>query len=85
MSSWGVALAKAQFSELVEQAETNGPQEITRNGKPVAILVSQDEWNKKARPSTHERNMADFFQSSPLRGSGIDLRRSRSKARMVKF
>jgi hypothetical protein len=33
MPSWAVAEAKARFSEVVEQALSEGPQEITRNGK----------------------------------------------------
>jgi prevent-host-death family protein len=85
MTAWGLAAAKARLSEVVEQAEKKGPQEITRNGRPVAVIVSMEDWSKKTRPSTPTMNMADFFRSSPLHGSGIDLRRSRSKTRLVKF
>lgn len=85
MRTWGVASAKSRFSEVVEQAETTGPQEITRNGKPVAVLVSKQAWEQKARPtpSQNARTTADFFRRSPLRGSGIDLKRSRSAPRKV--
>lgn len=85
MATMGLAHAKAHLSEVVEKALTEGPQEITRHGKPVAVVVSMDEWNKKTRSSGPRMNMADFFLSSPLRGSGIDLRRSRSKTRVVKY
>jgi prevent-host-death family protein len=85
MSAWGLAAAKAQLSEVVLQAEKEGPQQITRNGRPVAVLVSIEDWDKKTHPSAPMMNMADFFQSSPLRGSGIVLQRSRSKPRVVKF
>ncbi|MDP3256303.1 MAG: type II toxin-antitoxin system Phd/YefM family antitoxin [Bosea sp. (in: a-proteobacteria)] len=69
---WSVASAKARFSEMIEQAKTDGPQTITRNGKPTAILVSVEEWERKtARKGT----FADFLLNSPLRGSGIDLTR----------
>lgn len=70
--SWSVASAKARFSEMIDQAKTDGPQTITRNGKPAAILVSVEEWERKtARKGT----LGEFFLNSPLRGSGIDLTR----------
>ena len=73
---------KAKASEVVESAQTQGPQDITRHGKRVALLVSPEEWEKRNRPPAHNaRTMSEFFKRSPLAGSGIDLRRSRSKAR----
>jgi prevent-host-death family protein len=70
--SWSVASAKARFSEMIEKAKTEGPQTVTRNGRPAAVLVSVEEWERKtARKGT----FADFLLNSPLRGSGIDLTR----------
>jgi prevent-host-death family protein len=82
MASWGIAELKAKASEVVEGAQTQGPQEITRHGRLVGVLVSPEEWEKRNRPhAQNARTMSEFFKSSPLVGSGIDLRRSRSKAR----
>jgi prevent-host-death family protein len=68
--SWTVASAKARFSELIEKAKSDGPQTLTRNGRPTAVLVSIEEWERKtARKGT----LSEFFQNSPLRDSGIDL------------
>lgn len=39
-SSWQVQEAKNRFSEVIEQALANGPQVITRHGKPVVHVVS---------------------------------------------
>ena len=84
MGTWPLAEAKAKFSEVVELAVNDSPQEITRNGKPVAVLVSRDEWLRSKRKVEHNhRSMAEFFRNSPLRDSGIDLRRSKSSARKV--
>ncbi|RDJ23619.1 type II toxin-antitoxin system Phd/YefM family antitoxin [Bosea caraganae] len=70
--SWTVANAKAHFSELIDKAKAEGPQMVTRNGRPAAVLVSVEEWERKtARKGT----LTEFFQNSPLRGSGIDLTR----------
>lgn len=70
--NWSVASAKARFSEMIEKAKTDGPQTVTRNGRPTAVLVSVEEWERKtARKGT----LGEFFLNSPLRGSGIDLTR----------
>jgi prevent-host-death family protein len=44
--AWSLAEAKAKFSEVVERARTQGPQRVTRNGKPVAVVVSEAEWEE---------------------------------------
>ena len=40
MPAWTVAEAKAKFSQVIERART-GPQTITRNGRPAAVVVSR--------------------------------------------
>lgn len=76
--SWTVAEAKAKLSEVIEQARASGPQTITRNGRKAAVVVSADEW---ARKTKRVGTLADFFASSPLRGSGLKVKRSRDKLR----
>ena len=44
--AWSLAEAKAKFSEVVERARTQGPQRVTRNGKPVAVVVSDADWEE---------------------------------------
>jgi len=85
MGTWAVAEAKAKFSEVIETAREQGAQQITRNGKLVGVLVSPEEWEGRRRRESakNARTMSEFFKSSPLVNSGIDLRRSRSKARKV--
>jgi prevent-host-death family protein len=86
MANWAVAEAKAKFSELIETARAQGAQEITRNGKLVGVLVSPEEWKRaKHTPAQNARTMSQFFKNSPLVGSGLDLRRSRTKARKVEL
>lgn len=86
MANWAVAEAKAKFSELIETARERGAQQITRNGKLVGVIVSPAEWKKtKHTPTRNARTMSAFFKNSPLVDSGLDLRRSRSKARKVQL
>ena len=76
-SSWTLASAKARFSEVVERAQA-GPQTITRNGKPSAVIVSAEEW---ARKTARKGTLAEFLLASPLRGAELDLDRQHDAPR----
>lgn len=83
MASWAVAEAKAKFSEVVEQALNEGPQEITRNGKQAVTVIATKELEKLRNP---KQSLSEFLLNSPLRGSGLTIpKRGRWKARPVKF
>ena len=66
--SWTIAEAKARFGELIDRANRNGPQTITRHGRTAAVVVSAEQWNNKIE---RRGNLADFFAASPLRDSRI--------------
>lgn len=68
-----MADAKARFSEMIDRALSEGPQTITRKGRKTVIVVSVEEWERRAK---RQGTLADFFASSPLGGSGLDLDRS---------
>ena len=69
---WTVAEAKAKFSEVLDRAVSDGPQTITRNGKTTAIIVSAEEWARRAK---RQGTLAEFFANSPLRNSGLEIER----------
>jgi prevent-host-death family protein len=69
--TWTVAEAKAKFSEVLDKAQSEGPQRITRHGRTTAIVVAAEEWKRKANRSG---NLAEFFAAAPLRGAGIKPR-----------
>jgi prevent-host-death family protein len=77
---WTVAEAKAKLSEVIEHAQTLGPQTITRNGRRAVVVVDAEEWERRTRRSG---NLADFFAASPLRGSGVKVRRSKDRLRPI--
>jgi prevent-host-death family protein len=79
MSSWSIAEAKAKLSALVEQTK-DGPQTVTKNGRPVAVVVSAEEWE---RQTARKGSLAEFFAASPLVGSGIVIERVRSGPRKI--
>jgi prevent-host-death family protein len=69
MTTWTVADAKAKLSEVIELAQSQGPQTITKNGRTAVIVVAAEEWERKTRRSG---SLADFFAASPLPGSGLE-------------
>lgn len=77
---WSVAVAKARLSEVIETAHRDGAQTITRNGKPTAVLVSIEEWERKTK---RKGSLAEFFRQSPLVGVEFDLDRSREMPRDI--
>jgi prevent-host-death family protein len=78
--SWTVAEAKARFSKVINQAESEGPQTITRNGRSTVVLVSFEEWERKTKRAG---NLAEFFAASPLRGSDLFLKRFPERTREI--
>lgn len=74
---WTLAKAKARLSEVIDRAQS-GPQVITRHGKPHAVVVSADEWARKA---ARKGTLAEFLLASPLRGADLDLNRAHDAPR----
>lgn len=46
MAKWQVQEAKAKFSELMDRAEHDGPQIVTRHGEERAVLISIEDYRK---------------------------------------
>ena len=82
MKAWQLQEAKARFSELVKRANAEGPQDITVHGRPVAVLISREDFDKLRRP---QELFVDFMRRSPLVGVKIGLGRDRSKTRKVEL
>jgi prevent-host-death family protein len=81
MPTWTVAEAKAKFSQVIERART-GPQNITRNGRPAAVVVSAEEWERR---TSRVGSLVDFLAASPLRGAGLDLERDKDPPRDIEL
>lgn len=79
---WQLQDAKSKFSNLVEKAQHNGPQVVTKNGKDAVVVLSIDEYKKLIKPKT---NLVNFFQSSPLAKEDLDLTRSKEIPRDIEL
>ena len=80
--TWTVAEAKAKFSELLDRANSEGPQKITKHGRTTAVVVAAEEWERKAQ---RKGNLAEFLASSPLRRAGFKIRRLPMRLRKVEL
>ena len=79
---WQLQDAKNKFSNLVEKAQHNGPQVVTKHGKDAVVVLSIEEYKKLVKPKT---NLVKFFQSSPLVKEDIDLSRSKEIPRNIEL
>jgi len=79
---WQLQDAKSKFSNLVEKAQHNGPQVVTKNGKDAVVVLSIDEYKKLIKPKT---SLLSFFQSSPLAKEDLDLTRNKEIPRDIKL
>ncbi|MBB5787690.1 type II toxin-antitoxin system Phd/YefM family antitoxin [Jiangella mangrovi] len=78
LDTWSVAEAKARLSELLDTVGRDGPQTISRRGRPVAVLVSVDEWERRKR---RQGTLAEFLATAPVGAEDLILERDKG-ARM---
>lgn len=78
MATWQLQEAKAHFSEVVKEAITHGPQNITLRGKAAVVVISQAEFNRLRKP---KQSFVELMRSSPLVGLELDLKRDKSLTR----
>ena len=77
---WQLQEAKAKFSELVQRATVEGPQTVTRRGKPAVVVVAADEFERmRERTPT----LKELLLECPL--EGVDLERPRDHGRDIEF
>jgi len=80
--AWKLQDAKNRLSEVIDLAESEGPQTVTRHGEPTAVILSVADYQRLSKPS---QNLVEFFQQSPLKGVTIDTTRSKDLPRSVKI
>lgn len=73
---WQLQDAKNRFSQVVEEALTEGPQTVTRRGEPVVVVVSVETWRKLAG---EQPSLKDYLRSVSL--DDLDLTRERGERR----
>ena len=80
MRNWQLQEAKARLSELIKQATSQGPQEITLRGESAVVVIDKREYDKLVQPKLH---FVKFIRQSPLMGTKIIFKRDKSLARKI--
>jgi antitoxin Phd len=81
-NSWQLQDAKNKFSSLVDKAQHNGPQVVTKHGKDAVVVLSIDEYKKLIKPKT---SLLKFFQNSPLSKIKLDIKRNKELLRDIEL
>lgn len=63
-SVWGLREAKAQLSEVVRRAQTEGPQRVTVRGREEVVVVSAAEFAKLRNKRTGQ-SLVDALAACP--------------------
>jgi len=64
MKRWMLQTAKNKFSEVVDRAQSEGPQLVTRRGADAAVVLSIEDF--RALSGASDTDLVDFFRESPL-------------------
>jgi prevent-host-death family protein len=83
MKTWQVQEAKAHFSEVIERAQHEGPQTITRHGKPRAVVLSAEVYEALAKAKKPEPNFIDFLLNSGPKFDDFEIERDKSTGREI--
>lgn len=79
MAVWQVQEAKTHLSEVIEEANSKGPQFITRHGSERAVILSITDYRSL---TAHKPNLRDYLLGGPKVDS-FEVPRDRDKGRKV--
>ncbi|HEY4255547.1 MAG TPA: type II toxin-antitoxin system Phd/YefM family antitoxin [Chlamydiales bacterium] len=77
---WQLQEAKAKFSRVINEAVSDGYQTITKNGEPVAYVVSKKDFDLFLHPP---KTLLQAFEDCPYPDIDLDIERSSSTVREV--
>ena len=86
MAQWSLQNAKTHFSEVMTAAR-RAPQTITKRGKPVAVLVNVELFERqfrkrRATKAGKQRSFVEHLLSMP-KGGDFDFERAPNKPRDI--
>ena len=82
---WQLQEAKARFSEVFRLARERGPQRVTKHGRTAVVVLRAEEYERLSKARARQGSLAQFFASSPLAGSGIQLDRQTDFGREIEL
>jgi antitoxin Phd len=78
--TWQLQEAKARFSELVNEVIEDGYHTITRNGRPVVVVISHAEFEKS---KTSKKTLEEVLFNSPFAKFDLDISRDKDPGRDI--
>ena len=81
---WRLQDAKARLSELVRQAQQNGPQRVTVHGRDAVVVVRADVFDRMQRPVSG-RDLVAALAASPLADVNFERVVTKSPVREVRL
>ncbi|MFI5343910.1 MAG: type II toxin-antitoxin system Phd/YefM family antitoxin [Chlamydiales bacterium] len=82
LKKWKLQDAKNHFSEVVECAINEGPQEVTKRGEHAVVILSFTLYQELSKP---KEDLVSFFRNSPFYGIELDLGRRKDSPREIEF
>jgi prevent-host-death family protein len=82
MKHWPLQDAKARLSELIKQAQADGPQEITVRGQSAVVVIAKKDFDQLSKPKPR---LVEFLRNSPLVDAQLDIERDKSPVRDVEL
>jgi antitoxin Phd len=79
MAVWQVQVAKTRLSEVIEEANSKGPQFITRHGLERAVILSVQDYRAL---TAHKPDLREYLLGGP-KVDRFAVPRSRDKGRRV--
>ncbi|MDP1613502.1 MAG: type II toxin-antitoxin system Phd/YefM family antitoxin [Sulfuritalea sp.] len=76
---WQLQQAKNGFSQLIKEAIGGSPQRVTLHGKPAAVVVSADEYERLTKRNKGKLSAA--LLKPEIGGDDIDFGRDRDTGR----
>lgn len=75
---WQLQEAKARFSELVQKAIEEGPQTVTRRGKPCVVVLSTEQYELMLK---RQVNFKELLAAAPWHE--LEIERDKSPPRDI--
>jgi antitoxin Phd len=79
MAVWQVQEAKTRLSKVIEEANSKGPQIISRHGSERAVILSIADYRSL---TAHKPNLKEYLLGGPKLDS-FEVKRSRDTGRKI--
>lgn len=83
--TWQLQEAKNSLSKVVDLAQTEGPQTVTRHGRAVAVIVSKEDFERRRASQRAHGSLVSFLRGLSFADAELDTSRERHTDRELKL